>query len=151
MQTTHKPIEHSDTQLLADIVPIQTQDIDRYWYLAADHVQKGIDWAGYQIKHEVIKEECKREQKNLWLAIKDKEVKAAILTFVDQEYRLRTGTLWIAAGKDHGSWVHASKIISDWFKEIGCAQMKIVGRNGWAKKLKTYGFKQKISIYEKDL
>lgn len=64
-------------------------------------------------------------------------IDAVLLTQIQNTAENRFGLLWMAAG-DMRLVTVAREIVEPWFKSMGCAYVRIVGRRGWKRVLPDY-------------
>ena len=99
-------------------------------------------------KIEDVLSELHSGEAQLWLVMEADDVKAIVVTVLNEHPNSKTCLLWLCAGKNRESWVHLIKNIETWAKLQGCDAMVMRGRPGWERVLKDYE-KTKIILQKK--
>lgn len=131
---------------MIELVPIQ--EPWKVWDIAKPQIQKVLDKAE-QDDIGLIYQELINGDRQLWMVLKDGEVKASVLTMIQEYHGKRFGYLTHAGGENAAEWFHIVNPIGDYFKAEGCTSFRIVGRKGWLKYLPE--FRTEKVIMEKSL
>jgi hypothetical protein len=98
-------------------------------------IQRALDrGAGFPIE-EVYEGLCNKEMQ-LWTAQCGGEIEAAIVTTIQTTREGGKGCLFLAAGGTNvDAWLNEFLSYAEpWAKSLGCREMRIYGRIGWARK-----------------
>ena len=99
-------------------------------------------------KIEDVLSELHSGEAQLWLVMEVDDVKAIVVTVLNEHPNSKTCLLWLCAGSKRESWVHLIKNIETWAKLQNCDAMVMRGRPGWERVLKDYE-KTKIILQKK--
>lgn len=84
----------------------------------------------------------------LWTVWLGPEIEAAWTTRVQKD---PDGSLyclaWMCAGQNVSHWIHLTSHMEDWAREMGCKDIRVVGRPGWKK----YGYRPLYTVLSKHL
>lgn len=134
MQTTLKPTERSCTYDGASLFTIQAEELGEYWptiikFLGMIELP---DWTTDQVYEAIL---AKKAQ--VW-AMYEGGIKGIWITRIEKGRDLY-GLVWIAAGVglEKGLYLFLNET-ERWFKDLGCKEVRIYGRKGWAKVLPGY-------------
>ena len=134
-----------------NIVGVQSYQMEGVWPHVKDYFQsfedrsKGEISAG-ELLHQVIKRE-----RQCWIALDGKEVKACALTEV-QGGALKTVVLGFCAGKDMQEWYREMvDEIERWAAHMGSKRVRCIPRLGWEPSLKGLGYKKTHLLMDKDI
>ena len=85
----------------------------------------------------------------LWVAIEDKDVLAAMITQIIPYPRKRVLRILVLAGAEMDKWLPFLPEVEKWAKDIGCSHIECWGRKGWLKVLSDW--KNSYHILTKEL
>jgi hypothetical protein len=74
----------------------------------------------------------------LWLAWDDNEIAAAVVTEIGLTDRRKVCSIVACGGRDLDRWLGLISEIEAYAKAEGCSATRIMGRNGWERKLPAY-------------
>ncbi|MCK5602532.1 hypothetical protein KAR91_11700 [Candidatus Pacearchaeota archaeon] len=126
------------------VTGIHADDIDRIW----DRVQPMIEVAvDKSMNADDIYGFLKNRDMQLWVTFRDSEILSACTTEIiiyPQSRRLRVVTLG-------GEWCkELQELIEEFVKAKGIDAMEIVGRKGWTRRLKPFGYEQTAVVLIKE-
>jgi hypothetical protein len=86
----------------------------------------------------------------LWLAWDDKPIACAV-TQLCASAQGRYCSIWITAGDDLNKWIDLTDELEEWARQHGCKFMEAMPRPGFAKAMKSRGYRMPHVILEKEL
>jgi hypothetical protein len=122
--------------------------VARFWPLARDLIKQAIDRTGL-CDFADLEAECLAGQQLLWLAHNGSKVEAAATTQLIEVGGVKICVVVACGGKDRARWLAHLGGIEDYARNEGCARMRIYGRKGWERVLRSY--RAKHVILEKGL
>jgi hypothetical protein len=129
------------------IVP--TQHIDECWDMAKDHLKKAIKYTYGKFTIDDIYTAIKDYDHTLWIAFDDKGVKGAVVTNFTSYPRKKFVNMAFIGGVDGHNWKKPMlEILQRWAYDNHCDGLESVGRPGWSKIFKDYGYKLVGYAYE---
>lgn len=134
------------------IFTIPSERIGEFWPLVAPFLMmvENPDWT----LDEVFECICEK-QAQVWAVSESGSLRGIWITQIKNTQKNRYGLVWIAAGAatntlDLGQGINLFlEHTESWFKELGCKEVRIIGRKGWVKALP--GFKYHSAIMSKTL
>lgn len=116
-----------------DQVPFH--EVDTFYPFVEEWLQQAIDFAGDRYADGEVLRDCKRGTRQLWL-VWENNILGAVVTKIFG--RARVCQIELCAGEGIDEWLHLLSELEGWALNQGCAEMEVVGRLGWIKKLKDY-------------
>lgn len=133
-----------------ELYPIHPNDAPYIWGQVEGFIQGALDTSPSGITTDRILQDIENTDRQLWI-IRDREIKAAFVTHINEFYGEAVGTIAFAGGSDAVDWIEIVDPVADWLKSQGVKRMTIVGRKGWERLLKPYGFEFEEQIIGKRL
>ena len=127
-----------------NLVFIPPENIDDVWVLAEREIVRAISASGNRTTPEEQKALFKNEERQLWLVWND-TLRAIVTTKVFKG----VCTIELCAGHDMGAWLHLLSDVENWARGLGCREVELWGRAGWASKLP--GYKRRAILLTKRL
>lgn len=128
-------------------------DLLLHWEEIAPYIQKACDESNGELTTNVVK--CKLEQRKLVLAVvydDDKLVAVVSYDIIDFESGMRVLNIQAAGGELMDEWFEQVEAIANSLaKEHDCQQIYIIGRVGWARKMKGLGYKTIHAVIAKEV
>ena len=128
--------------------------VEPAWPLVKPHLMRVIHMtAGRYTIHDVL-EKLLSGQHQLWVAVDDDkngEIVGVITTSFLQYPSRRMLSYDLCAGTDLPLWyeeMHA--LVERYAKDHGCDGLEIVGRRGWGRTLKDYGWQEESFVFRLD-
>lgn len=131
------------------LVPISADRIDEAWAIIKPYAQQMADRFPDDWPLSEIQREAREGTLLLWLVWSDEERQhfGVVGTFVlVKPSGKRVLEVAIAAGVDHGQWVHCITQLEDDARRRDCSSMLIRGRAGWARSLKDYRVEKDVLL-----
>jgi len=144
-QIEPKPAEKSSCK----VALIEAENIDMVWDDVVPLIEKALRHAEGELIPEDIKKHLESENLRLWVALKDKNVIAAMVTEIIQYPRKRIVRVITLAGKDMGLWYDFLPMLEGYAIRHGCSSLEAWTRKGMTRKLKDW--KHSYDIITKDL
>src|SRR5688572_28229751 len=131
MPTTRKSISPSSISAGADVLTLQSFEIDEHWHWI-EPLLKRVENHDWKLSH--VKADLKSAKAQLWALVNNCHApQAIVVTRVENFHDIRWGLVWIAAGKGIEHVPMMLEHIEPWFKEMGCSHCEVSGRKGWEK------------------
>jgi hypothetical protein len=130
------------------ITGVATEDLDTVFPDAAPLLEKALS---NTLSLQDTKQALLRGEMQLWIAYEDKIITAFITEIVDYPQR-KVVRIILCGGDKLDSWVKDFlNLVEAWGKGCGAKSMEIVGRRGWVRALKKYGYNETNTVIEKEL
>ena len=107
-------------------------------------VEDALEYSGGSHNFDDVVESVLKGEMQLWPG-----VKSAIVTSLNSSPRKKTCTFFLAGG-DLGELKQMSKTVEDWAKRQSCDGTVIIGRPGWAKAMKDFGYESSHIVLSKE-
>lgn len=130
---------------------VQKGDIDEVWPDVVDLLRQAIAYSDDGVTEEDLHLDLMNGDRQLWLVETDDKIDCVFTTQVIQHKRSKIGQCTFVAGTEPKRWLIYIPAVAAWFKEIGCAQIEMVGRKGWEKLLAPFGITHSHSSFRSKL
>lgn len=118
-----------------NVFTLQSDDVGQYWPVIVKFLLmvESPDWTTDDVFEAIRKKEAQ-----VWGMEIDGEIQGIWITRVEMDRELY-GWVWIAAGKgiEKGLYLFLNTT-ENWFRELGCKSIRLMGRRGWKKVLPGY-------------
>ena len=128
---------------------VEAEDIDMVWDDVSPLIEKALRHAEGELIPDDIKKHLDSANLRLWVALKDKDVIAAMVTEIIQYPRKKIVRVITLAGKDMSMWYKFLPMLEGYAIRNGCSSLEAWSRKGMARKLKDW--KHSYDIITKDL
>jgi hypothetical protein len=144
MPTTPKLTARSCTSFGADVLTLQSYEIDDHWFWIERLLRRveNPDWTLAQVKTDL-----KSAKAQVWV-LADGAPSGLVVTRIENFHETRWGLVWIAAGDGLEHVPMMLGEIERWFRSMGCKRSEIAGRKGWERVLPDYQFKAVVMFKE---
>ena len=130
-------------------VLITPEEVEECWEEIEPHLARCTDYSEGELETEDFKTYLLDEQMQLWIAVDDKEILAAMVTQIIVYPQKRVLRIVAIGGGQMERWISFLPGLEDLAIEQGCSSMEVWGRKGWLKILDDY--KCSYHILSKDL
>lgn len=120
-------------------------EIEKYWPEIKGHIETALSHGGICWNAEDIKDMLVKQAAQLWVVLKDKEIRAVCVTRIIQWPQTRTFNVLVLAGENMKDWFHFIEDGMDWARKMGCHAIDAGGRpgfkpwfKGWDREFVTY-------------
>jgi len=128
---------------------VEAEDIDMVWGDVVPLIEKALLHAEGELMPEDIKKHLDSADLRLWVALKDKDVIASMVTEIIQYPRKKIVRVITLAGKDMSLWYDFLPMLEGYAIRNGCSSLEAWTRKGMTRKLKDW--KHSYDIITKDL
>jgi len=128
---------------------VEAEDIDMVWGDVVPLIEKALLHAEGELMPEDIKKHLDSADLRLWVALKDKDVIASMVTEIIQYPRKKIVRIITLAGKDMSLWYDFLPMLEGYAIRHGCSSLEAWTRKGMTRKLKDW--KHSYDIITKDL
>lgn len=119
---------------MIEILPVAQQHVARLWPLVAKYVEDSLEFAQGVFLVDDIRTGCMQGKFQLWIATRDDDVLAAVITEITDYPRMRVCAVPFIGGRDMRAWFRKMLYaVETWSKEMGCVAMQGGARRGWGK------------------
>jgi hypothetical protein len=121
---------------LAELVCIGPKVVGQVW----PHVSDGILAAFEKVdigRFDELERDVLNGDALLWL-VHGKKIEAAIVTQIILSQKSKVCMVSALFGSRRNGWLHLESKIAEYAKAEGCASMRMIGRKGWKRVLKSY-------------
>lgn len=99
-----------------------------------------------------VKSRCEAGDYALWLILAENSIKAALIVSVENHPRCNIATIHYCAGSNIEHWMaYLHDYLTERGRNAGCRYIKIEGRDGWGRMLKSLGFKKTSETFTKEI
>ena len=131
---------------------IQSKDIEKVWPLVAPMLANALKYDNSGMRLKDLKEEIDADQMQLWLVADDSIRCAAVTKIAQSVYGTKFARILFLAGDSIDEWLNELlAIIEPWAKHHGCEIIEAVGRKGWDRVGKRFGYRHSYTVIQKDL
>ena len=128
---------------------LEAEDVDMVWDETYPFIKKALRHAEGELKPEDIKKHLDSGDLRLWVALKDKDVIASMVTEIIQYPRKRIVRVITLAGKDMNLWYDFLPMVEGYAIRNGCSSLEAWTRRGMTRKLKDWN--HSYDVITKDL
>jgi len=128
---------------------VEAEDVDMVWDDVSPLIEKALRHAEGELIPDDIKKHLDSANLRLWVALKDKDVIAAMVTEIIQYPRKKIVRVITLAGKDMSLWYDFLPVLEGYAIRHGCSSLEAWTRKGMTRKLKDW--KHSYDIITKDL
>ena len=128
---------------------LEAEDVDMVWDETYPFIKKALRHAEGELQPEDIKKHLDSGDLRLWVALKDKDVIASMVTEIIQYPRKRIVRVITLAGKDMNLWYDFLPMVEGYAIRNGCSSLEAWTRRGMTRKLKDW--KHSYDVITKDL
>jgi hypothetical protein len=128
---------------------VEAEDIDMVWGDVVPLIEKALLHAEGELMPDDIKKHLDSADLRLWVALKDKDVIASMVTEIIQYPRKKIVRVITLAGKDMSLWYDFLPMLEGYAIRNGCSSLEAWTRKGMTRKLKDW--KHSYDIITKDL
>ena len=128
---------------------VEAEDVDMVWDDVSPLIEKALRHAEGELIPDDIKKHLDSANLRLWVALKDKDVIAAMVTEIIQYPRKKIVRVITLAGKDMSLWYDFLPMLEGYAIRHGCSSLEALTRKGMTRKLKDW--KHSYDIITKDL
>ena len=128
---------------------LEAEDVDMVWDETYPLIKKALRHAEGELQPEDIKKHLDSGDLRLWVALKDKDVIASMVTEIIQYPRKRIVRVITLAGKDMNLWYDFLPMVEGYAIRNGCSSLEAWTRRGMTRKLKDW--KHSYDVITKDL
>lgn len=121
------------------LYPVKPRDSGYIWPEVSGFFEEAIEKTKSPLTTGDLRRDVLSGDRQLWV-IRDDEIVAAFLTHINTSYGVSYGVIAFAGGSGHEDWVEIVEPVSDWLRCEGAQFLEIIGRKGWERPLKKYGF-----------
>lgn len=119
------------------LIQIPTIEIPMWWERVRSHVDKMCATSRGTYNVSKVLEGLLAQRMQLWLAMRDEKIEAAGISEITTFPLKKIGEFTVA-GESMTEWLEFLPQIEFWAKNLGCKNMRLIGRKGWKKLLKDY-------------
>jgi hypothetical protein len=139
-------VKHLETPVTIGAVP--AQNIGKIWKDIAPHLQRVVDHSHGDLTLAAVRNNILRGDCHLLLATRGEEILAAFTAEVrTMDSDKRVLMIPIVGGDEMDSWLdQLNEAVSQLARDWCCDEVRGVGRTGWIRSLKKYGWVNPMSI-----
>jgi hypothetical protein len=150
MGKTVTQLETNSTQTPScKVALVGSEDIGMIWDEVVPLIEKALVHAEGELTPDDIRKHLDSGDLRLWVALKDKDVIASMVTEIIQYPRKKIVRVITVAGKDMSMWYEFLPMLEGYAVRNGCSSLEAWTRKGMTRKLKDW--KHSYDIITKDL
>lgn len=128
---------------------VPSTQVDLVWTPVKHFIQAALDRTEGEMSINDVYNSLLDKDMQLWVLLDGLHVIGALVTQI-LAFPNVTACRYVAMGGDvHGDFEEITDIVEQWAATQGCHRMEIVGRPGWARALKDFGYHQAYSYVTK--
>ena len=128
---------------------IFAQQVDDHWDEVGPVIQRGLS-ADYSV--EDIYQAAKDRKMQLWVVREWGNLIAVVVTEIVDYPQKKIAVIIVCAGKEMGMWMHLLEgVLEEWARQKRCDEIRLYGREGWGRVLKSHGWKRVYTVLGKTL
>jgi len=131
------------------IIAIPASDLDSVWDQVKGLLERALAFNSGDIDIELTKERIESGEYLLLIALRDDEIQACFVAELVTKALRKSCNIVLCGGHSINGWLGG---FMDTIREIaleqGCDNLSIIGRHGWVRKMKVYGFEEKARVLE---
>lgn len=117
-----------------EILGVSPQHVAAIWPAVAKYVADSLEFAQGVFEPTDIRDFCIKGDMQLWIATRNDDVLAAVITEITDYPRMRVCAVPFIGGRDMRAWFRKMlHTVETWSKEMGCTAMQGGARRGWGK------------------
>jgi hypothetical protein len=120
------------------------------WPSVAAWIESAAGDSAYFKTQDVI-EAIQNRSAQLWLCWENEKPEAVCVTQIENTSKGKHCAIWIMTGHDRTDWQDLIDDLEAWARREGCVMMRHEARPGWARILKSRGYRMPHVILEKEL
>lgn len=125
----------------AELMSIPIEHLPMMWEALAPLLQKGVDRSNGEISLDELYRDAMKGEYQIWVMAAGVEIKSALATRL---MLFGTGkkvcNLMIAGGEELEEWKDQIEAFEDWARAENCDELRIIGRAGWGRHMKKFGY-----------
>ena len=131
------------------IYGVLSTHIDKVWDKVLPFLQEAINYSDGEYSLGSVYKALKELDMQLWVVFDGRgEIVTACVTTVVIYPLKKVMWLLFCGGVEMNNWLDKIEVIKQFAKDKGCHDIKIHGREGWTKKLATFGAKRICTVYK---
>jgi hypothetical protein len=128
---------------------VPATQVDMVWTPVKHFIQAALDRTEGEMSIDDVYNALIERDMQLWILLDGLHVIGALVTQL-LEFPNVKSCRYVAMGGDvHGDFEEITSMIEQWAATQGCQRMEIVGRPGWARALRDFGYHQAYSYVTK--
>jgi hypothetical protein len=128
---------------------VPPSQVPNVWEKILPHIERMAPHSEGELEPDDFFEALTEGDMQLWVAIKDHDVIASMISQIVTYPRKRILRIISIGGDDMELWIDQLPMVEDWALTMGCTSLECWGRKGWLKILKDW--KCSYHIITKDL
>lgn len=130
---------------------VPSTQVDLVWSVVKPYVQVALDRTEGEMSVKDVYNSLLNQDMQLWVLIDGPTVIGALVTQILDFPNVKACRYVTMGGDVHGDFEAVTDLIEEWALSHGCQRMEIVGRPGWARALKDFGYHQAYSYVTKQI
>jgi hypothetical protein len=131
---------------------VTLEQLDDEWPAAAPLIELAQRRFNDKMDLADLYDDLKSAKQQLWLVKIGDDLKAAMMTMVEDYPKRRVLRIMLIGGRDMHQWLNrALYVIKDAAQRLGCKTIEADGRLGWIKHAPKCGFKEISRTYELEI
>ena len=126
---------------------IDPKRLDEVWHSVLPFIERAMAESSYDTVDDVY-DAIRQERAVLWI-VWDYEIVAVCVTQLSQNAKAKSCGIWIMTGNGREDWQHLLSEIEEYAMRGGCTLMRHKARPGWARVIKSKGYRMTHAILEK--
>jgi hypothetical protein len=126
-------------------------DVDRFWPAVRVKLVRAIEENHGEYTLSDIYNFLSRGTMQLWIVAEELDLKSVFVTEIITYPRMRVCFIVLAAGEGLDDLVAQLDVVEQWAGELGVDELRIQGRRGWQRVLRSKGFSLSYTVLRKVL
>lgn len=138
MPQTAEQIEPSDTSYSGRLEGVPKEALFEVWPLVGSLIADAINRNTGAYSLEEVFQRLLNDHMQLWVYLKNGDVKACCVTQIENRSYGRTCVLYCVAGSNMAEWLPLDEMFAEWARMHNCVALECLGRKGWERVLKDW-------------
>ncbi len=130
---------------------IKPEAVMPLWPQVEPFVRSSVSWSPHLQKMEGaahVRDRCVSGEYQVWLSHSEGAIKAVLVVAITQHSACKVVDIHYGAGDDMETWMPGFyDVMAADARAAGCRFVRVIGREGWAKPLKEFGFEKAANVY----
>lgn len=136
-----------------NLLPVPVEYVELVWDKVEPLLSKATDASNDRYDTDKIKVDLYNGSKMLWIMVnEEEEIDVALTTSIEDYSGKRAIRVSFAGGKDLLKNIPLARdTIKEFGQSVGCTVLEVLGRRGWDRALKPYGYRLSYVCMEEDI
>jgi hypothetical protein len=126
---------------------VLAENVDDVWGEIEGYLIKTLEYSDDKYTIKDIRKSLKNKSMQLWLAYSKGELLSYAITQIQSYPTMKIFFILYVGGIEMYKWLWCMNVMIDYARESGCQTIDCLGREGWARAIREFGFKKIASVF----